>query len=60
VVWNGAWIAAGATLDRCVVTSGVRVPADFRTSNAVLLPASLARASDPFAVRDGIAIAPIT
>jgi len=39
VVWPGASIGTGAVLERCIVTN-VMVPAGFRATNAVLMPAS--------------------
>jgi mannose-1-phosphate guanylyltransferase len=43
VVWPGAHIGHGATLDDCIVTTGAHVPKDFRCTGAVLLPAATAK-----------------
>jgi NDP-sugar pyrophosphorylase family protein len=60
VVWASASIAAGATVNRAVVTSGVHVPPGFAVANAVLLPSALARSTDPFEIRGDIAVAPFS
>jgi hypothetical protein len=59
VVWPGASIDADAVLDRCIVTTGVSVPAGFRASDAMLLPRGFVRDGDPCEIRDEIAIFPI-
>lgn len=58
IVWPDATVAAGATLDHCVVTSGVHVPRDFRCTSAVLIPSAVARSGE---TRDksGFAVIPI-
>lgn len=60
IVWAGASIAAGATLDRSVATSGVHVPAGFASTGAVLLPSVLARSTDRFEIRGDIAVVPLS
>jgi NDP-sugar pyrophosphorylase family protein len=47
IVWPGAAVAAGATLEDCIVPSGVHVPRDFHARDAVLIPASVARPDEP-------------
>ena len=59
IVWAGASVVPGATIRRCVVTTGVRVPAGFDAQNSVLLPAALRRETDSCVVRDGIAMFPL-
>ena len=46
VVWRDAAIADGATLEGCIVVSGVRVPSGLSARDAILLPQALARPAD--------------
>jgi NDP-sugar pyrophosphorylase family protein len=59
VIWPGAAVEAGAVLDRCIVTTGVSVPAGFRASEAMLLPRRIAREGDRCEIRGEIAVFPI-
>ncbi|HUL75002.1 MAG TPA: sugar phosphate nucleotidyltransferase [Vicinamibacterales bacterium] len=59
VLWGGAHVAAGAHLDRAIVTSGVSVPPGFRAHDAILLPARYARPDDGFEDHDEFVVAAI-
>ena len=56
IVWPEARVAPGARLDGCIVAGPVTVPAGFAASGKVIVPASLAIASDKADVRDGMAL----
>jgi NDP-sugar pyrophosphorylase family protein len=58
VVWSNAAIGAGCVLDDCVVADA-RLPAQFRASSAVLVPASITRPGDPATVIGDIAVFPL-
>lgn len=59
VIWPGCIVPEDAVLDRCVVAGRVVVPAGFEASEAILVPAGLARASDHVRIRDGVAVFPL-
>jgi NDP-sugar pyrophosphorylase family protein len=59
VVWDGARIGAGASLDRCILAGGVSVPEGFVAHDAVLVPAETARPGDAARVDRGVAIFPL-
>jgi predicted acyltransferase (DUF342 family) len=56
VVWHEATVGAGVVLDGCVVAGDVAIPAGFRVSSNVIVPASAARTHDDADVRDGMAV----
>ena len=56
VIWSGARVAPGATLDNCIVAGQVSVPPGFRASSKVIVPASIATPDDDADIRDGMAI----
>jgi NDP-sugar pyrophosphorylase family protein len=58
-VWPGATVGRGATLDACIVTGGVAVPADFAARRAVLMPASVVRPGDAAELAGQVAVFPI-
>lgn len=58
VVWPGATVGPHAVLDDCVVTD-VQVPAGFRASQAVLVPAHLRQPGDLASETAGILLFPI-
>ena len=58
ILWSGASIGAGATIENCIVTA-VTVPAGFKARNAVLTPASVCRAGDDAAVTGDLACFPM-
>jgi NDP-sugar pyrophosphorylase family protein len=60
VVWADARIGAGADLEDCIVAGPVTVPAGFRARRSMILPAGVARRGDTAAVRDGVALFPLT
>ena len=59
VVWPGAHVGHGATLDNCVVTTGAHVPKDFHCTGAVLLPGSAAREGETLDKTGKIAVVAI-
>jgi mannose-1-phosphate guanylyltransferase len=46
VVWPGARVGAGASLEECVVAGEVEVPAGLRAARKVIVPAALVRPDD--------------
>jgi mannose-1-phosphate guanylyltransferase len=58
LVWAGAEVCPRANLDRCIVTTGVVVPAGFAATDSILMPASVIRDGERTPVRDGMAIFP--
>ena len=59
IVWTDAEVAAGATLEDCVVTSGVHVPRDFRCAGAILIPAAVAKPGESRDKTGKVGIIPI-
>lgn len=58
VIWPGATIGAGASLDECIVTA-IDVPPGFQARQSVLVPASLCRPGDRARVTGDIASFPL-
>jgi mannose-1-phosphate guanylyltransferase len=58
VIWPGARIGAGATLDRAVVTT-VTIPRGFAASNAIIVPASVLRSGDAAEIVGDLAVFPL-
>ena len=58
VVWPGATVGDGATLDECIVAGDVVVPPTFVARGAVLVPESVVRSGDAAEIRDGVGVCP--
>jgi NDP-sugar pyrophosphorylase family protein len=58
VIWPDAAVDPGAQITACIVAGPVRIPARFRASHAVIVPAALLRDGDRADVRDDVAVFP--
>jgi NDP-sugar pyrophosphorylase family protein len=58
VVWAGARVGPGVELDECVVAD-VSLPADFRATRSVLVPASVVRPGDRVTTTRDVAVFPL-
>ena len=60
VVWADARVGAGVDLEECIVAGPLTVPAGLHARRTMILPAARARPTDSAAVRDGVALFPLT
>jgi mannose-1-phosphate guanylyltransferase len=58
VVWSNSSIGPGCVLHDCVVADAA-LPSGFRSANAVLVPAAIARAGDPATIVGDVAVFPL-
>jgi NDP-sugar pyrophosphorylase family protein len=59
VLWAGAHVGHGGSLEDCIVTTGVHLPPDLHAAGAVLLPASAARPGEARDKSGRVALVPI-
>ena len=59
VVWHEATVPASASLTRAIVAGRVVVPDNFSATDAIVVPAAVARPGDQAMVQDGLAIFPL-
>lgn len=59
VVWSTAAVPGSARLENTIVAGAVTLPEDFVATNAIIVPASLARPDDAADIREGLAVFPL-
>ena len=59
IVWPGTRVGSGVELHACLAAGLDEIPAGFRATNALLMPASVVAAGDQVDVTDGVAVFPL-